>query len=411
MVKIAKSNKNSKQAVAVVGMGVVGLPVALLLAQADYSVFGIDINKDVVNLLNKGALPSHIREAELQALLQDSRVQKNFHVQLTPNQADSFIIAVPTPLDSSKKRADLSFLKKATESIVAYLKRGNLVIIESTIPPLTCKNFVTPLLEKSGLKVGKDILLAHCPERVLPGNIYYEIVHNDRIIGGVNKQSSQKAKKLYSSFVKGKMYITDDVTAELCKLMENTYRDVNIALANEFLSVAEGLGVDPKEAIQLSNKHPRVNILNPGIGVGGHCIPIDPWFIHEVDAKNSTLIAAARKINDEIPRKIAAKIREAVKKNKNAKIVALGASYKADTADLRESPAVRIVEMLRGDGFHVDHYDPLIPAYQWHTNLLTALKGANLLVVLVPHTMILSEINEHKSEIKHILEDSNILFF
>lgn len=411
MTKIAKSNKNSKQTVVVVGMGVVGLPVALLLAQADYSVFGVDINKDVVDLLNKGTLPSHIKEAELQVLLQDSRVQKNFHVQLTPNQADSFIIAVPTPLDSSKKRADLSFLKKAIESIVAYLKRGNLIIIESTIPPLTCKNFVTPLLEKSGLKVGKDILLAHCPERVLPGNIYHEIVHNDRIIGGINKKSSQKAKKLYSSFVKGKIYITDDVTAELCKLMENTYRDVNIALANEFLSVAEGLGIDPKEAIRLCNKHPRVNILNPGIGVGGHCIPIDPWFIYEVDAKNSTLIAAARKINDKMPKKIAAKIREAVEENKKAKIVALGASYKTDTADLRESPAVRIVEILRTDGFEVDHYDPLIPAYQWHKNLLTALQGANLLVVLVPHAMILSEIHEHKPEIKRILGDSNILFF
>lgn len=411
MTKIVESNKNSKQTVVVVGMGVVGLPVALLLASADYNVLGVDINKDVVDLLSKKTLPSHIKEAELQLLLQDSQVQKNFHVQLIPNQANSFIIAVPTPLDSSKKRADLSFLKKATESIVAYLKRGNLVIIESTIPPLTCKNFVTPILEKSGLKVGKDILLAHCPERVLPGNIYYEIVHNDRIIGGVNKESSQEAKKLYASFVKGKIYITDDVTAEFCKLMENSFRDVNIALANEFSSVAEGLSVDPKEAIQLSNKHPRVNILNPGIGVGGHCIPIDPWFIYEVDAKNSTLIATARKINDEMPKKIAAKIREAVKKNKKVKIVALGASYKADTADLRESPAVRIVEILRGDGFHVDHYDPLIPAYQWPKDLITALHRVNLLVVLVPHKMILSEIHKHKSKIKHILGNSNILFF
>lgn len=410
MAKIVE-NKNSKQTVAVVGMGVVGLPTALLLAHANYNVIGVDINKDVVNLLNKGALPSHIKEAGLQELLQDNQAQKNFHVQLIPDQADSFIIAVPTPLDSSKKRADLSFLKKATESIVAYLRRGNLVIIESTIPPLTCKNFVTPILEKSGLKVGKDILLAHCPERVLPGNIYYEIVHNDRIIGGVNKESSQRAKKLYSSFVKGEIYITDDVTAELCKLMENTYRDVNIALANEFSAVAEGLGVDPKKAITLANKHPRVNILNPGIGVGGHCIPIDPWFIHQVDPINAKLIADARSINDSMPKKIAGKIRKAVKKNKKAKIVALGASYKVDTADLRESPAVRIVEILRGDGFHVDHYDPLIPAYQWHKDLLTALQRANLLVVLVPHTMILSEIHEHKSEIKHILGDSNILFF
>lgn len=411
MIKIAKSKTNSKETVLVVGMGVVGLPAALLLARANYNVIGVDINKEIINLLDKGVLPSHIKEAKLQELLQDNQVQKNFQVQLVPDQADSFIIAVPTPLDSSKKRADLSMLKKASESIVPYLKKGNLVIIESTIPPLTCKNFVTPIVEKSGLKVGRDILLAHCPERILPGNIYHEIIHNDRIIGGIDKESSQRAKKLYSSFVKGKIYVTDDVTAELCKLMENTYRDVNIALANEFLSAAEGLGIDPKEAIKLSNKHPRVNILNPGIGVGGHCIPIDPWFIYQVDEKNSTLIAAARRINDEMPKKIAAKIREAVKKNKKAKIVALGASYKIDTADLRESPAVKIVEILRTDGFNVDHYDPLIPAYQWRKDLLTALQDTDLLVILVPHVVILSEIYKHKSEIKHMLKDSNILFF
>lgn len=411
MTKIAEGKKNSKQTVVVVGMGVVGLPAGLLLANANYRVIGVDINKNTVDALSKEILPSHIKEEELQTLLQESKVQKNFHIQLAPNQADSFIIAVPTPLDSSQKKADLSFLRKALESIVPYLRKGNLVIIESTIPPLTCRKFAASILEKSGLKVGKDILLAHCPERVLPGNIYHEIIHNDRIIGGINKESSEKAKKLYSSFVKGEIYITDDVTAEFCKLMENSFRDVNIALANEFSSVAEGLGIDPKEAIQLSNKHPRVNILNPGIGVGGHCIPIDPWFIHEVDAKNSTLIAVARKINNGMPKKIAAKIRKAVKNSKKAKIVALGASYKVDTADLRESPAMKIVEILRKDGFDVDHYDPLIPLYQWPKDLPTVLQKVSLLIVLVPHTMVLSEINKRKSEIEKMLGSQNILFF
>ncbi|MDO8659025.1 MAG: nucleotide sugar dehydrogenase [Candidatus Parcubacteria bacterium] len=404
-------NSNSKQTVVVVGMGVVGLPAALLLANANHKVIGVDINKGIVDALSKGILPPHIKEKELQTLLQESTVKKNFHVQLVPSQGDSFVIAVPTPVEYSKKRSDLSLLEKATESIVPYLKKGNLVIIESTIPPLTCRNLVAPILEKSGLKVGKDILLAHCPERVLPGNIYHEIIHNDRIIGGINKESSEEAKKLYSSFVKGKIYVTDDVTAEFCKLMENSFRDVNIALANEFSAVAEGLGIDPKEAIQLSNKHPRVNILNPGIGVGGHCIPIDPWFIYEVDAKNSTLIATARKINDGMPKKIAEKISRAVKNNKKAKIVALGASYKVDTADLRESPAINIVKILREDGFQVDHYDPLISTYQWDKDLPTALRAANLLVVLVPHAIILSEINKYRSEIKRILGDSNMLFF
>ena len=186
-----------------------------------------------------------------------------------------------------------------------------------------------PIIEKTGLKVNKDIFVCHCPERILPGAVFDEIVNNDRIIGGMNAKASKMSREIYASFVKGNLYLTDDVTAELAKLMENTYRDVNIALANEFAAVAEGLGVDILEAIRLANKHPRVKILKPGIGTGGHCIPVDPWFIKEVDPINSRLIHTARLINDEVPVNIASKIRQALKDIKNPKIVALGITYKA----------------------------------------------------------------------------------
>ena len=291
---------------------------------------------------------------------------------------------MPTPDDEKKRIADLTQVIAGVESILPYLRRGNLVIIESTVPPLTCRQIVAPLIEKTGLKVGKDIFLCHCPERILPGNVLEEIVHNDRIIGGVDGKAAEMAREIYASFVKGNLYLTDDVTAELAKLMENTYRDVNIALANEFAAVAEGLGVNILEAIELANKHPRVDILKPGIGTGGHCIPVDPWFIKEVDPVNSRLIYTARLINDGIPGKIAARIRHALKDIKSPRIVALGITYKADTYDTRNSPALKIISLLQADGYQVTAYDPMVDDYQY-TSIKEVAKGADCLVVLVEH--------------------------
>lgn len=397
--------------VVIVGMGVVGLPAALLLSKAGYKVIGVDINQETLDSLNSGILPTHVKEEELQLLLKDEKVGENLSFQKLPAKAETFIIAVPTPLDKKNKKADLSFVKKAVESITPYLKKGDLVIIESTIPPLTCRNFVTPILEKSGLKVGKDIFLAHCPERILPGNIYHEIINNDRIIGGVDEKSCTLAEKIYASFVKGNIYKTDDVSAELCKLMENAYRDVNIALSNEFVSVAQDLGVNPKNVINLANKHPRVNILNPGIGVGGHCIPIDPWFIYEVDPEHSKLIAVSRGINDLMPQKIAEKIEKEVKDIKKAKIVAIGASYKVDTADTRESPAIEIVKILKGIGLDVSHFDPLVDGYKSPKTLYDLCVGKDLLVILVPHSIVIEELNKNREEIKNVLSTNKILQF
>ena len=242
------------------------------------------------------------------------------------------------------------------------------MILESTVPPMTCRKMLKPLIEKTtGLSVPGDILLAHCPERILPGDIFHEIVHNDRLIGGVDAASTKAAREVYATFVKGALVETNDVAAELSKLMENTYRDVNIALANEFAAICERLGVDVLETIRLANRHPRVDILAPGIGVGGHCIPVDPWFLKEVARYDSRLISTARLINDEMPERIAAKIRRATRDVDAPKIVALGATYKRNCEDMRESPAKEVVRLLREDGFDVAHRDPLVQALAYES--------------------------------------------
>jgi UDP-N-acetyl-D-mannosaminuronic acid dehydrogenase len=398
----------TSKTIVVIGTGYVGLPAALLLARAGHRVIGVDINESIVRAINEGVL--HVKEEELQAIMTEPRVRANLHAQAVPCQADVFMIAVPTPLDHRKKIADMSYVRRATESIVPYLRPGNLVILESTVPPLTCRNLMTPILERSELKVGRDLFLAHCPERILPGDVFYEIIHNDRIIGAADQKSRDLAREVYTSFINGELYETDDVTAELCKLMENTYRDVNIALANEFAAVSEGLGIDPLVAIALANKHPRVKILHPGIGVGGHCIPLDPWFVKEVDPANSRLILTSRLINDEMPYKIAAKIRQAVREVVNPTIVAIGASYKANSEDTRESPAVRIVELLREDGYCVQHYDPLLPSMQY-PSLAQISQHADCLAILVEHDVVRADLKTHLKTIRAHMRTPIILRF
>ncbi len=390
-----------RKTIVVVGTGYVGLPAALMLAKAGHDVVGVDINENIVRAINEGVM--RIKEADLQRLMDDPEVKANLRAQSTPCEGDVFIIAVPTPLDHRKKAADLSYVDDAVQSIIPYLRPGNLVIIESTIPPLTCRERITPMIEKAtGLVVGQTLYLAHCPERILPGDIFHEIVYNDRIIGGINEKTCDLAAEVYASFVKGELYKTDDVTAELVKLMENTYRDVNIALANEFSAVAETLGVDGREAIRLANKHPRVDILNPGIGVGGHCIAIDPWFIKEVDPSNSRLIFTSRLINDEMPARIAAKIRRRVRDVRNPKLVVIGAAYKPNVDDPRESPAVEIVSLLREDGYDVAHYDPLIEGMEY-PSLVEVCRGADMLAILVPHTVVVEELERDRPRIEQVM--------
>lgn len=393
--------------IVVLGMGYVGLPLAIILAKAGHQVIGVDIKKEIVKAINEGLLP--IKERDIDKIFAEEKVKQNLTVSEKPCDADVFIVSVPTPLESRRKVADLSYVISAVESILPFLKRGNLVIIESTIPPLTCRDIIKPLIEKSTkLKIGEDIFLAHCPERILPGNTFYEIVHNNRVIGSIDPKSAHMAKEIYSSFVKGNIDIVDDITAEMVKLMENTYRDVNIALANEFSLIGETLGIDIKKAIELANKHPRVNILSPGIGVGGHCLPKDPWFLIQVSPKNTILISAARRVNEDMPEKVASKIRKALKDIDNPKIVALGMTYKPDSDDLRESPALEIIQILREEGYNITGYDNFVKGHEYGS-IKDIAKDADCIVILVEHTEIKRELENFENEIKSVMKTPIIL--
>ena len=398
-----------RQTIVVIGTGYVGLPAALMWAKAGFPVVGVDIDQNVVRAINERTML--INESELQELLRDPIVRSNLVARTMPTLGDIFVIAVPTAVDHLKKVCDLAAVQSAVESICPHLRKGNLVILESTVPPMTCRNFVKPLIEKlTRFRVPQDILLSHCPERILPGNIFKEIVHNDRLIGGIDRRSTDASVKAYSAFVKGELHRTDDLTAELAKLMENTYRDINIALANEFTQICELLGADARKVIGYANKHPRVNILAPGIGVGGHCIPIDPWFLKEVAPYNSRLISMARLINDEMPGKIAEKIRTRVADVVDPKIVALGATYKRNCEDTRESPSLEIVRLLRQDGYRVTHYDPLVPEMQY-TSLVSAARGADLIAVLVSHDAIRGELISKRTNVERAMRRKQIVVF
>ena len=387
----------SNKKVVVVGIGYVGLPLALTLAKVGYTVTGVDINKKTIESINDGMMP--IKEKDLETLFNEPIVRKNFKGSDEPNKADVFIICVQTPMDTISKQPDLSYVSSATESVAPFLEKGNLIIIESTVPPFTCRKVVKPLVEKAtGLTVGKDIFLAHCPERIMPGETLKELVYNNRICGGINKESAIFAEEIYKSFVKGDIDVTDDVTAEMVKLMENTYRDVNIALANEFSLIGETLKVDVRDAIRFANKHPRVKILSPGIGVGGHCLPKDPWYLVYADPKNTTLIAMARKVNESMPERVAAKLRKMVRDVDNPKIIVLGMTYKPDSDDLRESPSLEIIRLLKEDGYNVTAYDNYVKGHEY-TSILDLARGADCVTVLVEHTSIVKEVEANKKQI------------
>ena len=398
-----------RKTIVVIGTGYVGLPAALMWAKSGQKVVGVDIDKNIVRAINEGTML--LKEQELRKLYDDPTVQKNLVARTRPCTGDVFVIAVPTPVDRLKKVCDMGPVQAAVESICPFLRKGNLIILESTVPPTTCRTSLKPLVERlTRFKVPKDILLAHCPERILPGNIFREIIENDRLIGGMDDRSTEAAAEVYASFVKGELHCTDDITAELSKLMENTYRDVNIALANELTQICQLLGVDGRRVIGYANKHPRVNILSPGIGVGGHCIPVDPWFLKEVAPYNSRLITMARLINDEMPRRIAEKIRQAVADVQAPRIVTLGATYKKNCEDIRESPAIEITRLLKHDGYNVTQYDPLVPAMGF-SSLLRVVKGADLLAVLVSHDQIKRELTKDGKAIERAMRHKRIVFF
>lgn len=374
------------KSICVIGLGYIGLPTASMLASKGVNVFGVDVKPEIIKTINEGNI--HIEEPGLKSLVKSTVESGKLRAFDNPQSADVFIIAVPTPVKQGKK-ACLDYIEAAANSIVDILKPGNLVILESTSPPETTKNFLVPILEKSNLKIGKELFVAYCPEKVLPGKIIYELVNNDRIIGGIDKKSAQMAKEVYSVFVEGEIYLTDTVTAEMVKIMENTYRDVNIALANELAKISYKMGINAWEVINLANMHPRVNLHSPGPGVGGHCISVDPWFIVEKNPTLAQLINQARNTNDSMPQFTYNLILDAVKDIPNPKITVLGLTYKPDIDDIRESPSIEIAEMIRKNpDMTLAVYDPHVKNSLYNTSSFEeAVKESDCILLAVNHSV------------------------
>jgi UDP-N-acetyl-D-mannosaminuronic acid dehydrogenase len=371
----------------VLGLGYIGLPTASMFATQGLDVVGVDVNASVVRTLRNGGI--HIEEPGLKTMVRAAIGSESLKVVTQPEPADAFIIAVPTPINEDKT-ADMRYVISAAESVAPHLRAGNLVILESTSPPRTTVDLVQPILERSGLQAGEDFLLAYSPERVLPGQILRELVDNSRVIGGIDRASAEAGRDLYRAFVQGEIVLTDATTAEMVKLMENTYRDVNIAIANEFSRLAERFGVNAWEAIEIANRHPRVKILQPGPGVGGHCISVDPWFFVEAASDIAQLIHQARQVNDDQPAYVATKLREHFGELQGKTFAALGVTYKPNVDDMRESPAVEVIHLLREAGAEVRVFDPYITdapelGELLVTSVTAAAAHADAIVLLVHH--------------------------
>ncbi len=366
--------------ICILGLGYIGLPTALLFAAHGANVVGVDVKQSVVDCLNHGNLP--FREPGIEDLYRNAK--ERFVAKTEPEAADVFLIAVPTPLDAATKVSDLSYVKKAAETIARYLNEGNLVVLESTVPPGTSERVVIPRLEKSGLAIG-SFMYAHCPERAIPGRTLQEMTGNSRIIGGYDRDSTDRATSIYRTFVRGQIYQTDTRTAEFVKLMENTCRDVNIALANEFAQLAEECGINVWEAITLANKHPRVSILNPGPGVGGHCIAVDPWFLTE-NSTRCKMVSTAREVNDSMPNYVLHVVRSLLAGIRNPTISVFGVAYKGNIGDTRESPAIKFIQLAENEGYAVRCHDPHVREFPYPLqDALDTTTGSDCLVILTDH--------------------------
>lgn len=371
------------------GLGYIGLPTASILATKGHQVLGVDVNEHAVATINSGRI--HIIEPDLDVLVRSAVNSGNLKASMTPEEGDTFIIAVPTPfmeVEGNPKAPDLSYVESATRAIVPFLRPGNLVILESTSPVGTTDLIYKTIVDMRPELEGK-IHAAHCPERVLPGHIIRELVDNDRIVGGLSKTANDLAKDLYSSFCSGSILLTDSKTAELSKLVENSFRDVNIAFANELSLICDHLGINVWETIALANRHPRVNILQPGPGVGGHCIAVDPWFIVSSAPKQARLIKTAREVNDSKPHWVIDKVKAKAARFKEPVIGCLGLTFKANIDDMRESPSLEIVkDMMQQNVGKIMACDPNVhqdkvcfPLY----DLKQVLKEADILLLLVDH--------------------------
>ena len=376
--------------ICVVGLGYIGLPTAALLASSGYQVVGIDVSTHAVETINQGLI--HIVEPDLDAYVRSAVSAGRLKAFTTPQAADIYMICVPTPFHEGEgiPQPNIDFVLAATRSIASYVKAGDMVILESTSPVGTTQK-MSEILSDAGVDVS-TIFMAYCPERVLPGKIMMELVENDRVVGGLTPEATQQVSSFYRTFVRGAVLETEAKTAEMCKLTENSFRDVNISFANELSMICAKDGINVWNLIQLANRHPRVNILQPGAGVGGHCIAVDPWFIVARDPENAQLIRTAREVNnrktgwviDQI--KIAAADATA-KTGRKAKIACLGLAFKPDIDDLRESPAAHIAQALLAQGYDLVAVEPNIEEDSRFTlvELSEALSSADVLAVLVKH--------------------------
>jgi len=374
--------------ICVIGMGYIGLPTSIIFANNGYSVKGCDINSKIVQAINdKKPL---IEEAELLQRLTLAVDTGQLVAYDRPMSSDIYIIAVPTPVNHITKDTDLTFVISATKSIVSLLKKGDMVILESTVPPGTTDRVVRDIIDTTGLITGKDIDLAHAPEKAIPGKLFYELENNDRVIGGIDEQSTERAYELYKHMTKGQLLKTDCTTAEMVKLMENTYRDVNIALANEFAKLCESLGINVWKVIEYANHHPRVNVHQPGPGVGGHCIAVDPWFLVNAAPEIMKMVRLARETNDGMPEFTVNKLKKllAEKKVKKPKVAVLGLTFKANIDDVRESPSVTVCNILEREGIDYVAYDPWVKQdlVKGQTQSLEdAVRDSDVILFLVNH--------------------------
>lgn len=368
-----------------IGLGYIGLPTSIMFAKHGVEVVGVDIKQSVIDSLNSGRI--HIEEPGLQNALEEVIASNKFKASMEPEKADAFIISVPTPNNGDQyKSCDLTYVLDGIKRVLPLVEKGNVIIVESTIGPRSMDDFVKPLVEEAGFIAGEDIYLVHCPERVLPGQILHELIYNNRIVGGITPACTEAGVRVYGTFVKGEIIRTNAKTAEMSKLMENTFRDVNIALANELAKVCNELEINALEVIEMANKHPRVNLHTPGPGVGGHCLAVDPYFIVAKAPETAKLINLSREINVSMPEYVVQKVNELMEIRDGKIVTVFGLTYKGNVDDIRESPAMDIYNLLRAEGkLDVRAYDPHVNQSWVERDLTTAVANSDLVLILADH--------------------------
>lgn len=397
----------------VIGLGYIGLPTALMFAKSGVEVIGTDLNNNLIESLSNGKIT--FEEDGLEELFKDA-LNNNIMFTSKYEKADVYIIAVPTPYISSSKKLDPKYVISAINSVLDVCEKDAILIIESTVSPGSIDRYIRPEIEKRGVEIGRDVHIVHAPERIIPGNMIYELEHNSRTVGADDKKIGEKVKEMYSKFCKSEIVITDIRSAEMSKVIENTYRDVNIAFANELAKICRNDGLDVYEIIRIANKHPRVNILNPGPGVGGHCISVDPWFLVGDYPDLTNLILTARKINDSMPNHVLSRIRDIMREHKVhdiSKIGIYGLAYKEDVDDTRESPTLQLLNKMDEHlAFGVKVYDPFIKENivdNQYMDFEKFLDEIEILVILVAHEHIKNNLDLVKDKL--ILDAKNICDF